>query len=72
VPFEGSPRYFRGRIIDVLRELPPGESISVRRIPKLIANSHAAPSQPEVAGLLAQLERQGLAVVVRGRAALPA
>jgi A/G-specific adenine glycosylase len=71
-PFEGSPRYFRGRIIDVLRELPPGESIPVRRIPKLIANSHAAPSQPEVAELLAQLERQGLAIVVRGRAALPA
>ena len=68
-PYEQSPRYYRGRIIDLLRALPPGESVSVRRLPKMLA----APglTATDIAPLIDALVGHGLVVRGRGRIALP-
>lgn len=70
-PYEGSARWYRGRIVDVLRGLPPGGSVPLRALPRLIADGRPAPSAGETRELVRALERAGLAVV-RGRGvALP-
>lgn len=69
--FEETPRYFRGRIIDVLRELPPGEVVTAERLGKLIANRSGTPSTDDMAAWVGALESAGL-LVRRGRGvALP-
>lgn len=70
-PFEGSPRFYRGRIIDLLRSLPPGESLPLRRLPRLLANGAGSPDAKVVDALTIALEREGLAEIRRGRIALP-
>ncbi len=69
--FEGSSRFYRGRIVDALRGLPPGASLAVAKLPGLIANGHRALSVDEVRELVSALEQHGLVVVNRGRVALP-
>lgn len=69
--YEGSARFFRGRIVDALRALEPGRSIVVTALPEMIANGHAAPSHETTRELVEALERAGLVVVRRGRVALP-
>ena len=66
-PWLGSDRYYRGRIIDVLRELPPGRSIALDALPASIADGHAPPAPDAARDLVAALERAGL-LVVRGDA----
>jgi A/G-specific adenine glycosylase len=69
--FEETPRYFRGRIIDVLRELPPGEAVALPRLGKLIASGSGTPATVDVSRWVGSLEAAGL-VVRRGRGiALP-
>jgi A/G-specific adenine glycosylase len=70
-PFEGSARYYRGRIVDLLRALPPGESVALRRLPKLLADGAGAPSGDEARAWARALERQGLVVARGGRISLP-
>jgi A/G-specific adenine glycosylase len=70
-PFQQSPRFYRGRIIDLLRALSPGESIALRTLPKLVANGATTPDLSTVRELAAALERESLAVISRGRIALP-
>jgi A/G-specific adenine glycosylase len=70
-PYEGSARFYRGRIIDVLCGLAPGESVSLRRLPAVLANGALAPDAGLVRELCVALEREGLAEVRRGRVALP-
>jgi len=70
-PFEGSPRYFRGRIVEVLRGLPPGASVPLRRLPALIANGQPAPDAAATRALVQALERAGLAVVRGSGVSLP-
>jgi len=70
-PFEGSARYFRGRIIDVLRGLAPGATVPLRRLPALIANGHQAPSAAETRAMVQALERAGLAAVRGAAVSLP-
>jgi A/G-specific adenine glycosylase len=65
-PFEGSPRYFRGRIIDVLRALPPGDTIALAALPAAIANGHPEPPLDATTSLVAALERHGLATLRDG------
>jgi A/G-specific adenine glycosylase len=61
--YEGSRRYFRGRAIDALRALPPGERIALSALPAMLANGHAAPSAEDVRALIDGLVRDGLASV---------
>ena len=69
--FEGSSRYWRGRIVDALRALPAGGSIGVAELRRVIANGAEAPEADEVRELIAALEEHGLLVVHRGRVRLP-
>ena len=70
-PFEGSTRFFRGRIIDALRAAPPGKGVRIDALPAMIANGHAPPSPGELQAMLDALERQGLAAVQGDVVALP-
>ncbi len=70
--FEGSARWWRGRIVDALRALPAGESIGTAELRRVLANGRAAPGTEELHVLLAALERHGLVALRRGRVALPA
>ncbi len=68
-PYEQSDRYYRGRIIDLLRTLPPGRTLSVRRLPVLLdAPGFAA---DDAKALVGALQAHGLIVQRRGRIALP-
>jgi A/G-specific adenine glycosylase len=70
--YEGSSRYHRGRIIDALRALPAGASISPARLRRAIADGgNATPSADELLVLVGALEAQGLISTRRGRVALP-
>lgn len=69
--YHGSPRYFRGRIIDELRALPTGASLRIDTLPSRIANGHAPPPMHDVRAWLGALEAQGLVRTHRGRVALP-
>jgi A/G-specific adenine glycosylase len=70
-PYEGSRRFFRGRIIDALRALPPGASLRIDELPARIANGHSAPTLEETRALVEALERHGLAIRKGGRVSLP-
>jgi A/G-specific adenine glycosylase len=68
--FEGSPRWYRGRIIDALRALPPGRTVTVAMLAKRIANG-SAPDPAMTAELVSQLERDDLVVRRGQRVSLP-
>jgi A/G-specific adenine glycosylase len=70
-PFSGSTRYYRGRIVDALRALPAGRSLSEIELAARIANDGDAPSVAATRELVEGLERDGLATVARGRVSLP-
>jgi A/G-specific adenine glycosylase len=70
-PFEGSTRFFRGRIIDALRAAPPGKGVRIDALPSLIANDHTLPSPDELRAMLDALMAQGLAVVCGDIVSLP-
>ncbi len=69
-PFEGSTRYYRGRIIDALRDLPPGATLRIEDLPARIPNG-AALSGDGVRELCVALERHGLAVISGDAVSLP-
>lgn len=60
IPFAQTTRYARGRIVDRLRELPPGQRISLLELYDSIAASIAGRSLDEVRGFVGALERDGL------------
>jgi A/G-specific adenine glycosylase len=67
-PYEQSDRYRRGRIIDLLRALPPGGALSMRRLPALLDGSL---SQDDALKLVNALVAHGLVVRRRGSIGLP-
>jgi A/G-specific adenine glycosylase len=69
--YEGSARWYRGRIVDVLRGLPPGGSVALRSLRTQIGVNGEGPSDEETRALVEALERAGLAVVRGGRVSLP-
>lgn len=69
--FEETPRYFRGRIIDALRDLAPGESTTLTALRRRIGENAAQPSAQEVRSWVDALNRSGLCVLIRGRVSLP-
>ena len=84
--FAGSRRYYRGRIVQALRELAPGESMTTRRLLGRMQVAGRAPQRQAKAcpteradgldavglrALLASLQRDGLVRVERGRVRLP-
>ncbi len=60
IPFERTTRYARGRIVDRLRDLPPGERISFVDLHHAIASQIAGRTMEEVREFVHALERDGL------------
>ena len=70
--FAGSSRYYRGRIVDILRPLPPGVGMSLGELgPAVDASFDGERDLGWLEGLLDGLARDGLVSVQSGRAALP-
>lgn len=60
LPFAQSRRYARGRIVDRLRELPPGERISLLDLALAVRSRLPGRSAEEIREVVAALERDGL------------
>ena len=60
LPFERTTRYARGRIVERLRDLPPGQRISLLDLHREVAPAIPGRSLDDVRGLIAALERDGL------------
>ncbi len=58
--FEESDRFARGRIVDRLRDLPPGKKISMLDLARDVAPLLPRRSDDEIAALVAALHREGL------------
>lgn len=62
-PFVESSRYFRGRVVEALRALAPGESLTLSELGRTI-RPHFTPEDPEQAtwlyGIVQRLARDGL------------
>jgi A/G-specific adenine glycosylase len=58
--FEETSRYARGRIVDYLRELPPGRAVSLLDLHAALRQQLGAREASEIAGLVASLERDGV------------
>lgn len=71
VPFEQTDRYYRGRIIDALCEVSPGETLPLRALPALLADGSPVPDDARLATLLRGLERAGLIQLSQDRISLP-
>jgi A/G-specific adenine glycosylase len=67
--YEGSARYYRGRIIDALCQLSAGESLTLRGLNRQLGAM--APDEAELLQLVDVLAGQGLVMRTRGRIALP-
>lgn len=61
-PYAGSNRFYRGRVIDVLRALPPGQALALAALGPAIKPDFAAAAEPWLAELVAGLARDGLLV----------
>ena len=70
MPFESTTRYARGRIVDALRALPPGQRISLLDLHAELAPVLDGRTMEDVASLVAALERDGLVSLDGTRAAL--
>jgi A/G-specific adenine glycosylase len=60
-PFERTSRYFRGRIVDALRALPPGESLPLAALGPRLKPDFVEADLPWLRGLAHGLARDGLA-----------
>jgi len=60
LPFEHTARYARGRIVDRLRELPPGERISLLDLHRAVGPVMPGRSVDEIREFVAALARDGL------------
>lgn len=61
--FEETSRYFRGRVVDVLRELPNGRSIEMEALGPRVRPDFDVTRLPWLRDLIDGLERDGLLVV---------
>lgn len=64
--FEGSARWWRGRIIDALRTLPPGSSMTMSALRAALSGAGNPPLADELKVLVSALESHGL-IALRGR-----
>ena len=70
--FEGSRRWFRGRIVDALRALPAGESLPMEELGGRVKEGFASDQVPWLQELVGALARDGLVEVIGGeRVGLP-
>jgi A/G-specific adenine glycosylase len=62
-PFTGSSRYYRGRIVERLRGLAAGETLSLADLGAAIREDYSGEHLPWLRDLVARLEQDGLVVV---------
>lgn len=60
-PFTGSNRYFRGRVVDALRQLAEGASISLSALGPQVKDDYSEADRAWLEGVVAGLVRDGLA-----------
>ena len=60
-PFTSTSRYFRGRVVATLREMPPGASLSLAELGPRLKPDYTASDYPWLLGLVERLARDGLA-----------
>jgi A/G-specific adenine glycosylase len=60
VPFKQTARYFRGRIVDALRALPPGATLSLAELGPRVRGDYSAEHADWLRELVAGLARHGL------------
>lgn len=60
-PFTSSSRYFRGRVVETLRGLAPGESLPLAALGPSVKADYAPDDLPWLRGVVAGLVRDGLA-----------
>ncbi len=60
IPFDQTRRYARGRIVDRLRDLPPGERISLLDLHRFVTPDLSGRTVEDVRDLVTALEREGL------------
>ncbi|HXT36100.1 MAG TPA: A/G-specific adenine glycosylase [Chloroflexota bacterium] len=71
-PFAGSSRYYRGRVVDHLRTLVPGASVSLEELALAIKPDSADDDLPWLREMVGALARDGLAEIGEdGRVRLP-
>jgi A/G-specific adenine glycosylase len=70
VPFKQTARYFRGRIIDALRALPPGGALSLAELGPRVRDDYDASQADWLLALVNALARDGL-VAIAGPADAP-
>ena len=63
-PFTSSSRYFRGRVVEVLRGLAPGESLTLAVLGPRVKPDYAPDDLPWLRGLVVGLARDGLACLL--------
>ncbi|MCS6939642.1 MAG: A/G-specific adenine glycosylase [Roseiflexus sp.] len=61
-PFIGSNRYFRGRIIEALRALPPGATLALNDLGPQVRAEYTPNDETWLTALIRGLERDGLVV----------
>jgi A/G-specific adenine glycosylase len=71
VPFEQTTRYLRGRIVDALRALPPGQAISLLDLCVALAEVAPDRTQRDVEAAVRALARDGIATFAAGAVELP-
>jgi A/G-specific adenine glycosylase len=71
-PFKHSRRYYRGRIVEVLRALPAGRSVRADSLFARVRQAECWPSEESLGEIVKSLERDGLVrVTSSGRVRLP-
>lgn len=70
-PYAGSRRWYRGRVIDALRALPPGGALPLAELGPRLKPDYAAEDEAWLRGLVADLDRDGLLVLKGEHVRLP-
>lgn len=71
VPFVGSRRYYRGRIVEALRALPEGSALPLPALGAALRPDYDDAHEPWLLDLVTALEADGLAFVEGGEVRLP-
>ncbi|HEX9370491.1 MAG TPA: A/G-specific adenine glycosylase, partial [Roseiflexaceae bacterium] len=70
-PFAGSRRFYRGRIVEALRQMPPGESLSLADLGQRVKENFSDADRAWLRGLVEGLARDGLLLLEDETARLP-
>jgi A/G-specific adenine glycosylase len=70
-PYAGSRRWFRGRVVEALRALAPGELLPLAELGPQVRPGYAADDEPWLRELVAGLARDGLVALEGDAARLP-